>query len=230
MTKKIFLLVTLIITSYCRSQEFYDIENRKGKVFFTVATDYRLNPISGAEDQFGPTLLSAVDINEQNAGAALSYGLDWYVTKNLSLSISNSLRYDSVFAGNIDAFNGDLDLIEAVPSRNGLLLDFHGYFQYHIKLFKNSEIILQAGASLLNVGSDVRVLNRFIPDDTGEVVEIEASSDNTSYIAANLGVGWKKKKLTFLAGAFTSNNTAYFNSNVNFTLLYFKISYTIFRL
>lgn len=221
---KYILYLLLLLTSYAYGQKSYDISERKGQLFFKVSSEYRVTPIwrSVPRDRTG----SFVEINEQNSGVALSYAFDWFIAKNWSLGFSHSLRYDHILVGPVELENST---IEAVPDENALLMDFHFYFQYHFKVFQESELYLQAGRSILHVGSSFNFVTRF-DDANGQQIGALRRSLNNNFGAWNLGIGWKKNKIEILGGAYTSDTTEYFEETVFLWIPYIRFSYNLGKL
>lgn len=219
---RILRLFFLILSGVLSSQNSFDLEERKGAVFFKLASQYRFTPIFGPQEPSRAGL--AIELNEQNTGAALNYAIDWFVIKNLSLGFSHSLRYDHILEGNIDTFGSD-DIVTA--DRNGILMDFHLYAQYHLKVFKRSELFVQLGGSLLNVGSAFQIGGGAL-EDNGEITFVSFPEQNANFYAANIGLGWKKKRIAIMGGVYTSSDTVYFTGDSRgLTVPYFQFSYNI---
>ncbi len=100
--KNALLLIVLTFTTFSYSQ----IEERKGKLFFKIGSEYRLTPLPYDFGKVDPQIPANIDV--QNSGVAFHYGFDYFITKNLSIGFNNSLRYDVLISnGNeVDLENG----------------------------------------------------------------------------------------------------------------------------
>ena len=221
----LFIYFLIASTTVVLAQTTFDKENRKGKLFFNISTEVRPIALFNDNVEFNESLTNFVDFEDQTTGLAFSYAFDWFLTKSFSIGFSHSLRYDHTFSGQIDPDQLGVVIAEEV---NDLLMDFHFYLQYHIKVSKTSEVFLQFGRSTLNVGSNFNALQRFINPATNMVIAGLQSSNNTNYGAWNWGVGWKKKRYALLAGVFTSGTQEYFNGILS--LPYLRFSYNLGKL
>nr|WP_321221727.1 hypothetical protein [uncultured Psychroserpens sp.] len=219
-----FSLLSLIFINTTNAQDldYLTPENRIGQLFFKVSSEYRITPLTYTEPiKPGVT----VDPDLQNSGMAFAYNLDMFITKNLNLGFSNSLRYDYL-GGDIAQIKGDFG---KKPSNRGLIIGYHFYLDYHFKIFKESELFIRVGKSLLNRGTNINSKTTFF-DSEGNVLTVLDSSSDFSYEPSNLGLGWKKRKIEIMLGFYTSSISEYFEENVNFTVPYFKFSYNLGRL
>lgn len=198
-------------------------ENRKGQVFFKIGSEYRITPLPYAEGITIPE--QAVDIDFQNSGVAFFYSLDFFITKNLNVGFSNSFRYDYL-GSDLNQLPNDFG---AKPADRGLIIGYHFYLDYHFKIFKESEIFIRIGKSLLNRGTNIRYKETFFDTD-GNSQGILFSSRDYSFEPTNIGLGWKKNKIEILIGAYISNNTEYFVEQEELIIPYFKFSYNLGRL
>lgn len=221
-------LIGLFVFLFCcnlLAQSKFSSSYREGEFYLSISSEYRITPIFPNATR-GSLINSVVEVNEQNSGASLNYALDWFISRDFSLGFSNSLRFDHIAIGDIDTINGT----EVVaPNENGLLLDFHLYGQYHFDIFRRSELFIQLGASWLHVGSEVVVVQNII-DNSGDLTQIAAENDSSDYLATNVGIGWKKERISILGGVYTSRNTPYFVDGSGFTVPYIRFSYNLFNL
>lgn len=218
------IISIILLSQLAKAQESYDIGERQGNVFFSISSEYRITPIFPIANS--SLLGSVVDVNEQNSGTSLNYAFDWFISRDLSLGFSNSLRFDHIAIGDIDTINGTKVV---APNENGLLLDFHLYGQYHFDIFRRSELFIQLGATWLHAGSEVVVVQNII-DNSGNLIQIAAENDSSDYLATNVGIGWKKERISIIGGIYTSRNTPYFVDGSDFTVPYIRFSYNLFNL
>lgn len=221
--KKIVIILILCFCGNVFGQNKFDREQRKGSFYFSISPEYRITPIFG----FAPrsNIGRNIEVNEQNSGVALSYAFDWFILKNLSLGFSHSFRYDHIVKGELP-----LDSQSTIaPDTNGLIMDFHFYVKYHLKLFKDSEVSFLLGRSLLNTGTSFSQINRFF-DTNGEIILGVTNTRNANYGAFHFGVGWKKNRVEILGGVYTSNTTEYFGGSIDFTVPYIKLNYSLGKL
>ena len=214
--KNFFLLIILTITTYSYSQ----IEERKGKLFFKIGSEYRITPLPydlSKVDQSIP-----VDIDAQNSGVALHYGFDYFISKNLSVGFNNSFRYDLIIKtdNEINRENG------FQKGDKSLIIEGHLYLDYHIKVFKNSELFARVGYSLLNGGTEYIKKTSFY-DNEGNLVGSFLLNSDLSYNAANFAIGYKKQKVELLVGLYSSSTSNYFAETESLIIPYINITYTI---
>jgi|SRR5690606_5031940 len=214
--KKLFLLIIFTTTTYTYSQ----IEERKGKLFFKIGSEYRITPLPydvGKVDQQIPT-----DIDVQNSGVAFHYGLDYFITKNLSIGFNNSFRYDVLIknVNEIDQENG------YQKTDKTLIVGGHLYLDYHVKVFKNSELFARLGYSLLNGGTEYVNKTTFY-DNEGNILGYSYGSDNFEFFATNFALGYKRGKVELLVGLYSSNTSNYFAETESLKIPYINITYTI---
>lgn len=205
-------------------QESLTRENRKGGLFFKTSLEYRIASIYNDGPKTERSVF--VDINDQNTGAAINYAFDWFVGKNVSLGFSHSLRYDHLLN---EGLNTQQISLVASAEDNTLLMDFHFYAQYHIPLFKESEVFVLFGRSLLHVGSSFNFGRRF-EDENGVLFAGLLTPSNFNFGAWNFGMGWKKNRFELLTGLYTTGTSEYFIIGTDLTTPYVRLSYNIGRL
>jgi hypothetical protein len=214
-------LLSLICTSIVLSQPPPNSTSRRGKLFLTVGTEYRITPIyQGQSSQlsFG-TLVDA-----QNSGAAFNYGFDFFVTKNLSLNFAHSLRYSLLI--------NEIGNVENAPrfqaSESTIISDFHFYADYHLKIFKEGELFLRVGTTFANRGTNFTEKTTFF-NNNNEPIATLISTENYHYTAWNFALGYKKNGLSLTGGVYTSAVTNYFDDGSSFTVPYVSLKYDLFR-
>ena len=220
----LFLLAALIFTvdNYAQDSLSYFKENRKGKLFFSVGTDYRITPIYKlTEGLITNRRLLVVNIDQQNSGVAFNYNLDYFLGKNLSFGFSNSIRYDLNYlrADNLEVNTG----IE--PGNKTLIFGFHFYFDYHIKIFKKSEIFARIGISLINRGTEYSDKETFF-DDQGNNMGSITTQEDFAYEPWNFALGYKKNRFSLIGGIYSSSNSEY-TSGESFIIPYFALRYNL---
>lgn len=220
------LLSTLFLglSLYGFSQDSTAIGSRQGKLFFAIGTEYRITPIYDAS---ASSLNSGgvVEIDAQSAGMALNLNLDYFVTKNICLGFGNSFRYDVI----AQSVGGIADQFGIQAADNGLITDFHFYVDYHIKVFKQSEMFLRLGRSLSNRGTEYST-KRTIFDQNGDIVAVGNLRDNYAYEPWNFAVGYKKNKINLIGGIYTSGISEYFDESTSFIVPYVSFKYTLGKL
>ena len=214
--KKTILLFILFATTYSYSQ----IEERKGKLFFKIGSEYRITPLPYNMSKVNPQI--PVDLEVQNSGVAFHYGFDYFITKNLSLGFNNSFRYDVLIKNinEIDQENG------FQKTDKTLIVGGHLYLDYHVKVFKNSELFGRLGYSLLNGGTEYMQKTTFY-DNQGNILNYAYGSANFEFYATNLAIGYKKGKVELLIGMYSSNTSNYFVETESLKIPYINITYTI---
>ena len=226
--KKIsFILLLFSFSLLAQNSEVYSIPSeRKGKLFFKIGSEYRLTPAylvpgSSINNQLG--FYTNVDILHN--GMALSYGVEYFLSKSLSFSVVNSLRYKPF----LYPFRTIESNFGAEKAEATLLLGFHGYLDYHIPLFKESELFLRLGISTYNGGSEF-VIKQTVFNSDGEpefASSGDASFKNTGY---NFALGYSKNRIKLLAGVYTSEGGTFFTSSFNIFTPYIKLDYVLGKL
>jgi hypothetical protein len=220
----ILIAVSTLFNSYAQIKEinYLSPENRKGQVFYKVGAEYRITPLPS-----NAILSNNVFVNtdKQNSGTAFFYTLDLFVTKNLSLGFSHTFRYDEV-GGLSSGIEGNFGT-ESTPK--ALIQGYHFYADYHFKVFRNSELFLRLGRSLINRGTEITVKETFFDDQGNQVLSATGTVDY-AYEPWNFAAGWKKRKLEIILGFYTSNISEYFITDEAFIIPYFKFSYNLGRL
>jgi hypothetical protein len=216
---KLILLIVLISFS-TSAQNNTDIENRSGKLFFKVGSDYRITPIYGNNILKTNGLRTSID--SQSSGAALFYGVEFFPWNNLSLNFDHSFHYTLFY---LESFYGDPDDLGGEAAVNQLFFDYHIFVNYYIKVFKESEMFVRVGRSLLNRNSNYTT-NEALYDDNGQFLIGISSQGNFNLQAYNFGLGYKKNKVEILLGIYSTSETPYFASE-DFIIPYFNLAYTI---
>lgn len=218
--KTFFILLFCCFTCSLWTQS-YTTENRKGGLFFSVGSEYRITPIYPM-GTFNNDIASATNIDLQSSGVAFNYAFNYFVTKNLSLGFANTIRYDLVtLADNITTDFGYR------VAHNDFIFGFHFYADYHFQIFKEGELVVRLGKSLLNRGTEFRSKETFY-DDEGNVLFSVYSQLDAGYEPWNFAIGYKKKKVFLLLGAYTSSISEYVNAD--FIVPYVKFSYNLGKL
>ncbi len=221
---KLFLILLLLPLSYVFSQELDFREQRKGKLFFSVGTEYRITPLPvelGTIPEFSRT-----NPDRQNSGSAFYYGLKFFATKNFSLGFSHSIRYTLLnHATNNDIAN-EIGVKEDVYK---LFMGYHFYLDYHVKVFKKSELFARIGVSMLNTNSGFTYKESFF-DSNG--IYLGSSFSHLNYIMypKNFAIGFKKNKFEAIIGMYATNDPPYFTESVMYITPYINLNYTIGKL
>lgn len=217
--KHIILLILLTITTYSFSQ----IEERKGKLFFKVGSEYRITPLPYEFSKVDQRI--SVDIDAQNSGVAFHYGFDYFITKNLSIGFNNSFRYD-VLVRNVNEISQDNGVQKTDKT---LIVGAHLYLDYHVKVFKNSELFARVGRSMLNGGTEfIRKTTYY--DDQGNSVGYSTVNEDFQFFPANFAIGYKRDKVEILIGMYASTQAQYFAETESFKIPYINFTYTIGKL
>lgn len=218
------IIILLISISTVSAQNSYDIDQRKGKLFFAVGAQYRITPFYQGPS-FASSLVAPVNRDMQTSGSVLNLSLDYFITRDFSIGFTNGYRYDMVT--NIGAnTEGALDFEAAEKT---LITSLHFYADYHFKVFKDSELFARVGRSLMNQGTNYIERESFF-NNNGEVVGVLLSDSDLGYAAYNFALGYKKNKINVIAGIYTTSNTEFFDENVDFFVPYLEFKYTFGKL
>jgi hypothetical protein len=202
-------------------QKKTSIDDRKGNLYFSIGTDYRITTIENSDEfQFlnNPDIL--VNTQVQNTGFAVNYNLDYFISKKLSLGFSHSLRY-GIVSQEVNNISGDFG---AEASQSNLIFGYHFYFDYHFKIFRNSEVFARFGRSFINRGTDFSTKRPFQETESGTIFQISPS--NFAYEPWNFAIGYKKERVSFILGAYTSSNTDYQGEDT-FIIPYLSFRYNL---
>lgn len=211
-----------VINTYGQDSTSYAKQQRKGKLFFSVGTDYRITPIYDiTEDLIVGRRATVVNIDQQNSGVAFNYNIDYYLGKNLSFGFSNSIRYDLHYlrADNLQIDSG------VEPAKKTLIFGFHFYFDYHFKIFKESEIFARVGISLINRGTEFADKQSFF-DNQGNNIGAIVTQEDFAYEPWNFAIGYKKNRFSLIGGIYSSANSEY-TRGTSFIIPYFGLRYNI---
>lgn len=221
--KKTYILLLGFISLTLFAQNTQDDDQRNGSLFFSVGTQYRITPVyeyrSPVIFKAGENINRATQIDSQNSGPALFYTLDYYITKNLSLGFSHSMRYDLITMG-----RPEIQSDTGVQSADyGLIFGYTVYLDYHIKAFKNAELVVHLGRSRLNTGTNFTSKQTFYVNNTAVH---SYSQEDFAYFAWDFALGYKKKKFSFIIGAYTTSVTNYYLID-DFIIPYFSFKYNL---
>ena len=215
---KTVIFLFLFFYSFIQAQETDHRLERKGKLHFSVGTEYRITPLP-IKAGYVPQNQTNSDI--QNSGSAIYYGLKFYATKNLSLGFSHSFRYTLL------NYNSDIEgNYGQKKADNALMMGYHFYLDYHVKVFKEAELFARVGISLINRNSNYTYKDPFY-DDEGNIIAHFLDHTNYNMQPKNFAIGYKKNKLEVLLGVYATNDAPYFNQSVMYIIPYINLNYTI---
>jgi len=225
--KQFLFVLTFLCQFMAASQEqksnSYDIKERKGKLFFSLGTEYRITPFYKSS---GGQNILPVNIDSQSSGVAFNYTFDYFAAKNLSFGFSNSIRYDLVTTG-LTQFTTENGFL---PVKNDLIFGFHFYADYHFKIFKNAELYLRIGKSLLNRGTEFSRKQTLYDQNGQPTVSFTSPTVDTAFEPWNFGIGYKKKKISLTLGVYTSSISEYFNDGTTIGIPYINFKYNLGKL
>ncbi|MAT89492.1 MAG: hypothetical protein CMC35_02265 [Flavobacteriaceae bacterium] len=211
-----FFCILFTIASNAQSEN----DTRKGSLLFNIGSEYRITPLPYEAEFSLKGLVTNVD--GQNSGVAFHYGLDYFITKNLKFGFANSFRYD-LLVGSID----NIDFLVGVQgAKQTLIIGYHFHLDYYFPVFKNSELFIRAGRSLLNTNTDTNTKQTFFDED-GEIVAVSSESGNYAFAAWNIAVGYKKERFGISIGIYSSSVTDYFVETTTLNIPYINLTYTI---
>lgn len=222
MSKKLSIISFFFFSVNIFAQHSSDINHRKGNLFFSTGVEYRITPIyKGFSDTDLP-----INVDLQNSGMGFNFNFDFFVTKNFSLGLGNTLRYDMVSV-NYDEITRSEGFTRVY---NDLIYDVHFYADYHLKIFKKGELFLRAGKSLSNNGAQF-VYKDPIYDQNGDYfASLQGISIEALYSPWNFAIGYKNKRISFILGVYTSSNSGYLSTTRSFIVPYFSITYNLGKL
>lgn len=224
------ILILLFFTNFSFSQEKQittseHLQDRQGKLFFKVETEYRI----GAKYTTRAFQLSRSDykgftsIYRQLTGTCLNYNISYFFTKNLDFGFTHSMHYGLL------NFEDDLkSTARTNPSNNTLIMDYHLYLEYYIKIFKKNQIFVRYGQSLMNRNTNYsNKIDFYAPD--GTYLGTSLSDVNYNFTASNYAIGLKADRFDLMLGAYFATNTEYPYVD-KLTIPYIKLSYNLGKL
>lgn len=220
MGKYVVLIALFCISLNASAQNNTNIEDRARNLFFKVGSDYRITPIYQSSVNDEDNILTSID--SQSSGAAIFYGVEFFPWKQLSLNFNHSFHYTLFYLKSgieIEAANG------TAGAKNEIFMDFHFYINYYIKVFKESEVFIRLGTSMLNRNSNYTSKTSFYQN--GEYIGTISGQRNFNMQAYNFGLGYKKDKVEVLLGIYSTSETPYFVASQSFIIPYANLAYTI---
>jgi hypothetical protein len=161
------------------------------------------------------------DVDAQNSGVAFHYGFDFFITKNLSIGFNNSFRYD-ILIRSVNEIEADFGVQKTDKT---LIVGGHLYLDYHVKVFKNSELFARIGRSILNGGTHYTDKTTFY-DNQGNLAATSYETQNFQYFTANFAIGYKKDNVELIIGMYASKVSEYFEESESFKVPYINFTYT----
>tara|TARA_R110002074_G_scaffold75458_6_gene172509 strand:+ start:90 stop:773 length:684 start_codon:yes stop_codon:yes gene_type:complete len=219
------IILMSVFSFTVNAQKSWDIDKRKGKLFFSVGSEYRITPIKSGERIYSLNSIATIE-DVQNSGVAFRYAFDFFITNNISLGFSHSLRYDLISNSGEISTDGNFAYDKA---SYGLINGFDFYLDYHFKIFTEGELFVRLGKSLLNGGTDVSFRQSFF-DANGAFLGSVFLTEDFSFYPWNFALGYKKNRTSFLIGIYSTSNTNYFDSNTSFIVPYFGFRYNLGKL
>lgn len=213
------LLLSIIFCGFIFQINAQEESSRKGSLFFKIGPEYRITPLPW-EYSIQPRVFTNIDL--QNSGPAFNYSFDYFITKNLSVGFTQTIRYDLLLYNDDTSFN-----FGARAAEKTWMFDYHFYLDYHFQLFKNKkkDVFVRVGKSIMNTGSDYSITEAFF-DNNGELIGHLITGGTFRYGATNFAIGYKKNKLETMIGVYTSKGFESIDPNT-FTVPYIKLNYTI---
>ncbi|MCF6307762.1 MAG: hypothetical protein L3J09_07385 [Flavobacteriaceae bacterium] len=225
--QKIILTVFLLFCFTIQAQDTDFRNQRKGKLFFNVGTEYRITPITSLPTNVGYNPRSrSTNSDAQNTGVAFYYGLKMFITKNLSLGFSHSVRYTLLNNSSASDIPAEFGYKESVYRP---MMGFYIYLDYHVKVFKEAELFARVGRSIINANSSYVYKESFY-NNNDEFTGSFVSESNYRMFTTNFAIGLKKNKFEALIGVHTTQDPPYFTESVLYIIPYFNLNYTIGKL
>jgi len=193
--------------------------NDRKSLQFLVGTEYRITPIYNSNINSLSELSTFTNMDAQNSGIALNFGLEYEIVRNLGVGFSNGFRYDMVIAKRPEGNNA----INVGAIDYKLIIDYHLYLAYYYNIFPNGEIFASAGLSLLNTNTDFAIKEI---DQYGEGFYIS----DFSFFANRICIGFQFSKSRVYLGMNLSRTTDYFDETTSFIIPHIGFTYNLARL
>ena len=223
--KKISVLsLSLLFSFVLYGQTRENLDERKGQLFFKVGTEYRITPLPVRAGEIPEVRFTNPE--EQNRGVAIHYGIDFFATQNLSLGFANSFRHTLLNYSDRLIVDGSTGQDKA---EYALFVGYHFNATYHFKIFKEAELFVRLGKSLLNRGSSFKFIDPIF-DENGELLVTRSSQINYHMQTNNFAVGYKRDKFEIILGAYGTSDAPYFDRSVGYIIPYINLAYTLGKL
>jgi hypothetical protein len=191
-------------------------KERKGKLFFSLGTEYRLGLVYNfGSDSETVWKSRGIDAQDLNRGSALFYSLDYFVSNPFSVGFSHSLRYDHLYQASQEDIAGGIESQSLAKDTYGLLMDYHLYLKYHFGRPQNQRFFAQVGISFLNNGPVINKNPITIVDRSGS--HIDQSRLSLMDITTQFGVGYQKKRFNLMGGIYFSKENPYYEATSYFS-------------
>ncbi len=223
------ILFSCLLTTELFSQSltsYDDYENRKGRVTLKVGMEYRVTPFYESGENIRRNLAgSFTNVDNIHRGPAFSYGLELFFSRKLSFNIQHSIRRTLITL----PFRQIDENFGLKTAENEFLSGFHGFFDYHIRVFPESELFFRLGFSTYNGGSNFVVKSTSFnqQDEIVNQAEFQGSFDNEGL---NLGIGYAKNQFKVLIGMYSSRGNVYYSRTFPIYTPYLKLSYNLVNL
>ncbi len=208
------------------SPSYDNFETRKDNITLKVGMEYRVTPFYKSDETLERNLAgSFTNVDNLHRGPAFSYGIEMFLSKKLSFNLQHSLRRSLVTLP-FGTIEGDFGIN---TSENELLMGFHGFLDYHIRVFSKSEFFFRLGFSTYNGGSNY-VIKSTIFNEQNEIIsqpEFQGSFDNEGL---NLAVGYAKDQFKLVIGIYSARGNVYYNNTFPIYTPYLKLSYNLVNL
>lgn len=226
--KLVILFFGLIFSFFSFSQNkpsYSNFETRKGTIVLKVAAEYRVTPFYSEEEAFSNSAGRFTSVDFLKSGEAFSYGLEAFLSKKLSFNVQHSLRRSLVVLP-FGAIENNFGIAETDEK---ILMGFHAFFDYHIQLFKESEIFIRLGVSTFNGGANFVTKQTFF-DEAGEIAAQPEFQGNFNNEGFNFGMGYAKDRFKLFLGLYTERGNVFFSRAFPIYTPYIKLSYNIINL
>lgn len=224
--KQIFLLTSCILLASAGVGQDNN-STLKRQLRFSIGPEYRITPIY---DIFAESydVSELTHIENQNSGLGLNLGLEYFITKKLSIEFDNTLRYDLILS-HVQGVSSYPETQKVDYGTYGILQDYHFSIAYYFKAFRNGDFFVSYGYSLMNQNSDYTLTeSRF--DEDEKFLSASVSTGQFSYNANRICVGFRKQNVKTYLGFHISKVSDYLIENKPFIVPHFGFSYDLLKL
>ncbi|MEL7270670.1 MAG: hypothetical protein AAGL34_13945 [Bacteroidota bacterium] len=219
--QSLFFKVFVFLVTLIQAQNTKEV-GQKGQLLFNLGPELRVTPVYSTDVTILSDEASFTNIDQQNSGLSLNLGLEYFLTKNLSINYTASLRYDLLFFPRTD---GTQDLA-ASDGNQKIFMGHHFNLTYYLNLFKKGQLFVEGGLSLLNRNSDFSIEQRFF-DSEGTFIGTGILTSDYKYSTTRFSVGYRRNRSRLSLGIYITGQTPYFTESTSFLIPHIGYRYSL---
>ena len=194
-------------------------QTSKEKFDFNAGIEYRMTPFNFNNSSEKYQQYVKYDRDKQLGGISFFVGIDYQITNNLKLGLSQAIRYDEKYYS-----DNEKKLIK------GLILDTHLDLKYFFKI-RNENFFVLVGYSFMNQNTKYKETQVFQSDENGNPISSASIMNSFSFDAYKFGIGYNYKKFNFVLGSYyiiKEHNFSNFGTSA-IGMPYLQLNYNVFK-